>query len=73
MGSEMCIRDRCSSKTIEVCAMDVPMKFEVLESSVLSDSLKTVYGCKALLVVPCYSIKGFPCRVVVVRFVLSLS
>ena len=53
--------------------MDVPMKFEVLESSVLSDSLKTVYGCKALLAVPCYSIKGFPCRVVVVRFVLSLS
>jgi len=24
--------------------MEVPMKFEALESSVLSDSLKTVYG-----------------------------
>ena len=29
--------------------MDVPMKFEALESSVLSDSLKTVYGCKSTL------------------------
>ena len=57
--------------------MDVPMKFEVLESFVLSDSLKTVYGCKALLVVPCYLLnKGLSllrcCGTFCLVFVLSV-
>ena len=53
--------------------MDVPMKFEALESSYYQIAERQCRGVKALLAVPCYSIKGFPCRVVVVRFILSLS